>query len=490
MIAPEHRVVARPARDLPEKPYRFSQQFIPGAVKLGDCAALALAALTAWIVVAALDAPETGELSEQHLLSILWIISVYLIIAMWANLYHFRMIVRPLAALESITTALVVSFALHMSQLMIIVNSVELKHFYFILCFLIFSSLFICIVRFLFYYVLNYVSRKSIVGNSVAIIGTGAQGAALIRQFTRNPPHFASLFGVFTLEPSENPSAIEGAPVLGDLRVLLETIRDGKVDDVIVALPWSENDSVIATVERLKELPVNVYLGSDLIGFELAFRPVFGMFSESTVFEVMQRPISGWGAALKGIFDFVAAAIGLLLLVPLFAVIAVAIKLDTAGPVFFKQMRLGYNNKPFLIYKFRSMRHEPVPETVVVQAHRRDARITRVGRFIRATSLDELPQLINVLNGTMSLVGPRPHAISHNEEYGRFISGYFARHKVKPGITGLAQIRGFRGETRDPTNMLERVKIDVYYAENWSFFLDVKIIIFTCAVVLFQRNAY
>ena len=171
--------------------------------------------------------------------------------------------------------------------------------------------------------------------------------------------------------------------------------------------------------------------------------------------------------------------------------VALAIKLeDPAGPVFFRQKRFGFNNKAFYIYKFRSMYAKPVEDRVTVQAKRGDPRITRVGRFIRRSSLDELPQLLNVLNGTMSLVGPRPHAIDHNEEYAEKIGGYFARHRVKPGMTGWAQVNGWRGETDTLDKMEARVQHDVYYAENWSVFFDLKILLMTAYVTWFDKNAY
>jgi Undecaprenyl-phosphate glucose phosphotransferase len=235
---------------------------------------------------------------------------------------------------------------------------------------------------------------------------------------------------------------------------------------------------------------VNVYLTTDLIGFELAFRPVMGTFSELPMFEVVPKPLSGWSSVLKALEDYLVAGILVVMLLPLFAIIALLIKLESAGPVFFVQKRLGFNNEEFSIYKFRSMRHNQTDETVVRQARRGDPRVTRVGRIIRATSLDELPQLFNVLNGTMSLVGPRPHAVSHNEEYGRQIRGYFARHKVKPGITGWAQVNGLRGETDTIEKMEARIRHDIYYADNWSLLFDLRILVMTAALVLFQKSAY
>jgi Undecaprenyl-phosphate glucose phosphotransferase len=255
-------------------------------------------------------------------------------------------------------------------------------------------------------------------------------------------------------------------------------------------MPWHADQRVLDTVERLKELPVHVYLSTDLVGYELSFTPALGHSDALALFEVAQRPISGWSAALKTVEDYVLASAALILISPLLAIIAVAIKIDSPGPVFFMQQRLGFNNRPFAIYKFRSMYHRLSPEAVVKQAQKGDPRVTRVGRFIRATSLDELPQLLNVLNGTMSLVGPRPHALSHNEEYGRQIRGYFARHRVKPGITGWAQVNGLRGETEALELMEARVRHDIYYADNWSLFLDIRILVMTVLVVFFQKTAY
>lgn len=208
------------------------------------------------------------------------------------------------------------------------------------------------------------------------------------------------------------------------------------------------------------------------------------------MFEVVTRPISGWGYLLKTMEDYLLATIALFLLSPLFLIVAIAIRVESKGPVFFRQPRLGFNNQQFDIYKFRSMYlHNPEPG-VIKQAGKDDPRITRVGRIIRRTSIDELPQLLNVLEGTMSLVGPRPHAITHNEEFGRDVRGYFARHKVKPGITGWAQANGYRGETDTREKIEARVQHDVYYAENWSLMFDIRIMIITVLVVLFQRSAY
>ena len=205
---------------------------------------------------------------------------------------------------------------------------------------------------------------------------------------------------------------------------------------------------------------------------------------------VFEKPISDWNYVLKLIEDKLLGSIILLLNLPLLGIIALAIKLDSPGPVLFKQNRYGFNNELFEVFKFRTMFVDRPPEEGVPQATRNDPRVTRVGNFLRRTSLDELPQLFNVIMGTMSLVGPRPHAVEHNEQYDSLIQGYSARHRVKPGITGWAQVNGSRGETDTTEKMLERVRYDVFYIENWSLFLDIRILIMTLFVALSQKNAY
>jgi Undecaprenyl-phosphate glucose phosphotransferase len=332
--------------------------------------------------------------------------------------------------------------------------------------------------------------RRRILGSSVVVLGVGEQAARFLARFNETKPYLCALAGVFDPDRTDRRGRLEGHPILGGVDDLIAHARTRKIDDVVVALPWQADGRIADLVERLKELPINVHLSTDLIGFELAATPVMGRYEELPLFAIVQRPISGLQSVLKALEDYVLASAALILISPLFLMIAVAIKIDSPGPVFFMQKRLGFNNRPFSIYKFRSMRHSPDVEAVIRQARRGDPRVTRVGRFIRATSLDELPQLLNVLNGTMSLVGPRPHALSHNEEYGRQIRGYFARHKVKPGITGWAQVNGLRGETEALELMEARVRHDIYYANNWSLIFDVKILVMTVLTVLFQKTAY
>ena len=206
--------------------------------------------------------------------------------------------------------------------------------------------------------------------------------------------------------------------------------------------------------------------------------------------DIVFKPLSGWKTVVKYLEDKILATFLLILIAPLIVLIALAIKLDSKGPVLFRQPRYGFNNKVFSVIKFRTMCYKRSPEEGAPQARQNDPRVTRVGRFLRRRSLDELPQLFNVLQGTMSLVGPRPHPVPLNKEYEATIGGYFARHRVKPGITGWAQVNGLRGETDIPEKMKARVEYDIYYIENWSLLLDLQVLVMTAFVVLFQKNAY
>jgi Undecaprenyl-phosphate glucose phosphotransferase len=278
----------------------------------------------------------------------------------------------------------------------------------------------------------------------------------------------------------------------GDLEALVQEARSGAIDDVVVALPWSEDERVMAIVSKLRELPVNVYLASDLIGFRTEFRSPPGHFGALPVVQLVGRPMSGWDSVIKSLEDYVLASILVVASSPLLLAIAVAIKLDSRGPVLFRQKRLGFNNQVIDVYKFRSMHAEAghAAHAAKTRQATRDPRVTRVGGFLRRWSLDELPQLFNVLNGTMSLVGPRPHALDHNEDFARQIRGYFARHRVKPGITGLAQVRGYRGATDTPEKLEGRVRNDIFYVDNWSLSFDVQILLRTFVICLVGKNAY
>ncbi|MGQ0662495.1 MAG: undecaprenyl-phosphate glucose phosphotransferase [Pseudomonadota bacterium] len=322
----------------------------------------------------------------------------------------------------------------------------------------------------------------------VAVIGAGELGQLLIRQLEAQGEGQYRIVGVFDDRKTRIPEAIEGHRVSGTVDDLVRFARAHPIDEIVVALPWRSSASIQEMMKKLKVVPVNVKLCPDYFGWTLPARG-FQAFAGVPLLSILERPLSGWSLVLKTVEDRVLAAALLILFVPLFAAIALAIRLDSPGPVLFRQKRYGFNNGPITVFKFRTMHHDPKDDTVVAQARRNDPRITRVGAFLRRTSLDELPQILNVLRGEMSLVGPRPHAVAHNEQYARIIDDYLSRHRVKPGITGWAQVNGLRGETDTPEKMRQRVQYDLYYIDNWSLFFDLKILCLTPFVVV-NRNAY
>lgn len=324
---------------------------------------------------------------------------------------------------------------------------------------------------------------------NIAIIGTGEPAAKLVRhlEITRNSG--TAIVGVFGPGEDHAPQDVAGYPFKGDVEDLLVFIRNNRVDEIIIAIPWQDDLRIRQITAKLQTVAADVKLCPEEISLEVP-NLGYGEVAGIPMLKLSERPLSGWAVFAKGIEDRVLATVLLVAFSPLLALIAVAIKLTSQGPVLFKQPRYGFNNNEFSVLKFRTMRPATAPETHVEQATREDPRVTGIGKILRRTSLDELPQLVNVVRGEMSLVGPRPHAVAHNEEYSTVINEYLARHRVKPGITGWAQINGFRGETHTLELMRQRVQYDLYYIENWSVLFDLRILIMTLFVGFVHRNAY
>lgn len=326
-----------------------------------------------------------------------------------------------------------------------------------------------------------------ILGRHIALVGANDLSRRF-NQIASRSGSGLSIVGLFDDRGARRDAKGDDLPIAGTIEDLIDLAQRGRVDEIVVTLPWSAEARVSEIVQRLSVLPVSVRLCPDQVGLHFMDRD-YDTVAGIKVLEANPRPLDGWGGIFKAVEDRVLAALALVVLFPLFLVVALAIKLESPGPVFFKQRRHGFNHKVFYIYKFRSMRTHDDGGTVR-QATRHDARVTRVGWFLRRTSIDELPQLINVVRGEMSLVGPRPHAVAHNDEYSKLISDYAKRHRVKPGITGWAQVNGYRGQTETPQKMAARVAHDLYYIENWSPLLDLKILILTVVAILFPRNAF
>lgn len=317
----------------------------------------------------------------------------------------------------------------------------------------------------------------------VVIVGAGELGQRLVRHL-RQAGEGVRLLGLFDDRRDRIPEYVAGYPVLGTVDDLLVFARDHPVDLVVVALPYGARARIRDWLQKLRALPADVRLCPDIADYHLEQRGVSHIAGVPVV-HLYDRPLSGWNALVKAAEDRLLAAFVLLLTAPLLSAIALAVRLDSPGPVLYRQKRWGFAGRPIEILKFRTMYVECCDDGEsgpVRQARRGDPRVTRVGRWLRRYSLDELPQFLNVLKGDMSIVGPRPHAVAHNELYARLIGDYLARHKVKPGITGWAQVNGLRGETPTIEDMHRRVQYDLYYVENWSLLFDLQIILRTLIV--------
>ena len=337
--------------------------------------------------------------------------------------------------------------------------------------------------------------RKGLWQRNIALLGAGEKAQEIIHMIRATPSAGLSLTGVYTLDDSgeiaEEIRAERGL-LRGGVDQLLVEGRQGGYDELIIVEPLDSVSGARGLLEKLRTLSVGVYYCLPL--------PMFGLVSGTAqsldrlpLIMLMRKPLTGHQHAMKRALDLAAA---LPLLIPfalIYLVVAPLIKLSSDGPVFFSQKRRGLNGEEFAMLKFRSMRNAPPPldaDGKEKQATKDDPRITWIGRILRKTSLDETPQLLNVLRGDMSLVGPRPHAISHDDYYGQLIDSYTARHKMRPGITGWAQLMGARGETETLDKMEHRVDLDIWYTENWSLALDLKILFLTPFAILFHKKAY
>lgn len=327
-------------------------------------------------------------------------------------------------------------------------------------------------------------------GQKCAIAGLNPLGIQLFENAKQNPAYGLRMIGFFDdrskdrwLTFAESESCFRGR-----LDALVELAKTNQIDTVFITLPMRAESRIRWLLDQLADTTVNAYIVPDFFVFELLhsrWNSIGGLPAVS-VFESPLYGVDGW---VKRMFDFCLAALGMITLLPVFLVCSLLVKCSSPGPVFFRQKRYGLDGRHIWVWKFRSMTTcDNGPQ--VKQATRNDSRITPIGSILRKTSLDELPQLFNVLDGSMSLVGPRPHASAHNEHYRKLIRGYMLRHKVKPGITGLAQVEGYRGETETLDKMRKRIEYDHIYIQRWSIWLDLKILFRTLFIVIKQENAY
>jgi Undecaprenyl-phosphate glucose phosphotransferase len=342
-------------------------------------------------------------------------------------------------------------------------------------------------------------TREGRLDRRTVVVGADDCGQALIRSLAAQRDSDIRILGVFDDRAEDRvlrvgmPAELGNGPKLGTVDDLIGFARKTRIDLVIFALPISAESRILQMLKKLWVLPVDIRLAAH--SNKLRFRPrAYSYIGAVPLIDLLDKPITDWDVVMKWLFDRIVGGLLVLLASPAMALAAVAIKLDSRGPVFFKQKRYGFNNELIEVYKFRSMYVDQCDATAARLVQRGDSRVTRVGAFIRRTSIDELPQLINVVfKGNLSLVGPRPHALhakADNRLYDEAVDGYFARHRVKPGITGWAQINGWRGETDTQEKIQQRVEHDLYYIENWSVLFGLLILARTPLALAKAENAF
>jgi Undecaprenyl-phosphate glucose phosphotransferase len=352
-------------------------------------------------------------------------------------------------------------------------------------------GLFLIVRTILWMTIRNWALAGRLVRN-VVIVGSGDTARTLIAELRRLPPTEIAILGLVDDRCDRRPDAIDGIPVIGTVDELLLYSRDVIIDEVIIALPLTAEARIKLLFERLGQMPADLRLS--VAPLAEAF-PIRGLIfhGRTPVIEVANRPLQHWNALAKWFEDKVLGSLMLLVFLPFMVVIAALIKLDSRGPVFFVQERYGFNNKVIRVVKFRTMRAEQCDASGAARTVRNDPRLTPVGRVLRRFSLDELPQLMNVVLGHMSLVGPRPHAITMragSQLYHEAVDRYLHRHRVKPGMTGWSQVNGLRGEIDTVEKARARVRYDLQYIEDWSIWLDIKILLMTFRVIFARENAY
>lgn len=354
---------------------------------------------------------------------------------------------------------------------------------------MVYGLCFLLLFRMCVYSFLQYQRLRGRNYRNVIVVGVGNLGRKLISQIDDAPWTGFKIDALFDDNKALHGKAVNGHQVTGGIDDIEGYMRDHHIDEIWIALPLRSEKRVKELLFALRHQTVNIKLIPDIFGFSLLNHSMTEIAGLPAV-NLSATPMGGGNQLVKAIEDRVLALLIFVLIAPLLVIIAIAIKLTSPGPVVFKQKRHGWDGRVIKVYKFRTMRQHKEEPGQVTQAGRQDERVTPLGTFLRRTSLDELPQFFNVLQGKMSIVGPRPHAVEHNELYKDQVDQYMLRHMVKPGITGWAQINGLRGETDTLEKMKKRVEYDLYYIENWSLWFDLKIIFLTFFKGFVHRNAH
>lgn len=455
-----------------------------------DILAIVATGMLCWLVTLAWKSPFEWEL---HLSASITIAIMAAVTASLGRLYDFDVISRSSEHIGRLVTLVPKAFLLFLALAFSFAHADTALSRIWIYSFAAAATAVFLLERHGMSRLIYSLGRRGRITRNLVIVGGGTEKDSLVRFLAaQNVVPWVHVLGVFDDRGEPRNQSIDYCPKLGTFTDLVGYTRQHRVDDILVALPWQAGARFNAVFTLLRQVPADIHLMPDSSSALWMERGQFVTYFGGTVLNVVRKPLDGWNYVVKWIEDKAIASLLFLLLSPLFLLVALAVRLDSPGPILFRQHRLGFHNQLIEIFKFRTLYHEARDEQAERSCTRDDPRVTRVGRILRRLSLDELPQLFNVLKGDMSLVGPRPHALK-SKAAGRLfhdvVENYAERHKIKPGITGLAQVRGYRGETDTEEKIKKRVEYDLYYMENWSLLSDLKIMLQTAYIVLFSRDA-
>lgn len=466
----------------------YSPTMITGMMRVFDFAGLSLIGIGMFLIYVI---PRDG-FSTYYIVTAVFGALLAVLLLQISDAYQLQSLRSPLRILPRMLINWIVAFAIMAVIAFFLKIGQDFSRFWFGSWFL-GGGAFLFLGRNFVAFAIRRWARDGTMERRAVIVGGGSAAEQLIRALEQQPDNDVRICGIFDdRDNRRSPPIVAGYPKLGNISELVEFARLIRIDMLIISLPLTAEKRVMDMLKKLWVLPVDIRLAAH--SSELRFRPrAYSRIGSVQMLDIFDRPINDWDSVAKRAFDVFFSLLGILVFWPIMLITAIAIKATSKGPVFFMQKRHGFNNEVINVFKFRSMyadQSDPAARVVVTKG---DPRVTPVGRFIRRTSIDELPQFFNALRGDLSLVGPRPHAVmaqTQDKLFAEVVDGYFARHRVKPGVTGWAQINGWRGEVDDDEKIKQRTAFDLYYIENWSLLFDLKILFLTPFRLLNSENAY
>ena len=474
-----------------ERKFAISRQLFGGCVAIFDFLSLSAPALAVYTLYVG---PAMAD-PLPYLAAIALLTAFTLLLLASNGLYECNRIIRPFRYLPRVIGLVCIAFLVLAALGFLLKLSSSFSRVW-LVSWATSSIALISLFRILLPKIMRNLARKGQLTRNILVFGAGQQGADLVHRIQQSREPWTNVIGVFDERSTRVVDEFEGLAVRWGIKELVRYGREYQADEIVVALPWCAENRILEVIQAVSVLPAQISLCPELTRGELLRPEVWvgsGVDHDMPVLPVLKKPVDGWSAIGKQAFDLFFGVLLTLVTLPFMAAIALLIKMDSRGPILFKQERFGFNNELIGVYKFRTMYVDQSDHAADKLTQKNDPRVTRVGAFLRRWSLDELPQLFNVLEGDMSIVGPRPHAVNAKAGgtlYGDVITEYAVRHKVKPGITGWAQVNGWRGNTETEEDLLGRVDHDLYYIEHWSIMLDAIIVARTAWAVVKGENSY